>query len=228
MLDDEGSAPVPAPGNPAGGPAEAGNRLDRLLALSDGIFAFATTLLVLGLLPQTGLSSAGTLAFLSSSRFDATVLAYFLGFFVTGFYWLAHRRIFGLILRDDRTLAQLNLVTLSFVVLVPFATVVLDDAGDIAVGALVYAAVQAGAGFGLLGTWLYASGRGKLVSESLFREWRRYITLRAAIAPAVFLVSIPVAFFDPRVAEYSWILLFLISLLNVRSVRARFFPGVHE
>ncbi|MCI4352652.1 MAG: DUF1211 domain-containing protein [Thermoplasmata archaeon] len=228
MLDDEGTAPASVPGKSAASSAEAENGLPRLLALSDGIFAFAMTLLVLGLLPPTGISSAATTGFLSPGRFVPTLLAYFFGFFVTGFYWLAHRRIFSLIPRDNAILARFNLVTLSCVVLVPFATVVLDNAGGIPLGPIVFALVQAGAGFGLLGEWLYASGRGKLTSPSLSREWKRYTTFRASIAPAVFLLSIPIAFFAPRVAAFWWIVIFLIGLLNIRSIRDRYFPGVDE
>jgi uncharacterized membrane protein len=204
--------------------------LSRLLALSDGVFAFSMTLLVLSLVPGIfGMARPISLSwFLSQPNFVSGVLAYLLGFFVTGLYWVGHNRIFALIFRCNNALVQLNMIVLVFVVLVPFATAALNLGAGSTLGSVLYATIQAGAGFSLLGVWWYASKDDRLTSPELPVVWARYVTFRTALGPCVFLVSIPIAFVNGAWAEYSWFAVFGLSFLRFAAIRTRFFPGIVE
>ena len=226
MLDDERVRVETPPIATSGLPGVTGSDLGRLLALSDGIFAFSMTLLVLALIPPTGLGSAQLVAFLTARDFGTKVLVYLLGFFVTGFYWLGHHRIFGLIRKHDDVLLRLNMVLLAFVVLVPFATVVLEDAPATELAVSVYALIQSGAGLSLLGVWWYAFRSRRLTAPNLPESWVRYTTFRVAVAPLVFLTSLPIAHFNPPIASYFWASVFVLTSLRFRVIRSRFFPGI--
>ena len=70
--------------------------LDRIIAISDGVFAFAVTLLVLDLVVPV-LSSGATFRDLyqALSKENASFVSYLLSFLIAGVWWNAHNRNFG-------------------------------------------------------------------------------------------------------------------------------------
>lgn len=98
----------------------------RFEAFSDGVFAFAITLLVLGFalpLAEDGKSllSDGALAHRLLAMWPG-LLAYILSFAVIGLMWQNHHALFRLVVRIDRKTVALNLLLLMFAVFIPFAT----------------------------------------------------------------------------------------------------------
>lgn len=188
-----------------------GSDLSRTLALSDGIFAFAMTLLVLGIvLPlQFTPQELGTVL----AKLQPAFLTYVLSFFVIFFYWMAHHQIFTYIRRYDRRLLSLNAGFLLFIALMPFVTNLVSAAPGAFLTVLVYAGAQATAGAILLGLWTYASMDRRLVSSTMPGSWIRYIRLRTMLTPIVFGASIPIAAWDPGIAEYSWIAVFVLQII---------------
>lgn len=94
----------------------------RFEAFSDGVFAFAITLLVLGVvLPQL---HRPTEAQLSSALFGLwpNVVAYVLSFAVIGIMWQNHHALFRIVERVDRTTIFLNLTLLGVTAFIPFAS----------------------------------------------------------------------------------------------------------
>jgi hypothetical protein len=53
--------------------------------------------------------------------------------------------------------------------------------------------------------WVYASYNNRLVDPNFNAQQRRRETLRALIVPAVFLLSIGLAFINDDLAKYSWL-----------------------
>lgn len=194
--------------------AGTGTDLGRLLALSDGIFAFAMTLLVLGLVLPVGFDPRKVDTVLWNLR--AALLAYLLSFFVIWFYWRAHQLLFRYIVRYDRLLFNLNIVFLLFIAVVPFVTNLLSAAGGEVAAAWAYALVQAGAGGALTALWLHASNGGKHVLPAMPRSWVRYLTWTTVLTPLVFLASVPVALLNTSAGEYSWVALFVLLALSRR------------
>ena len=100
---------------------QAGRDRDRIVNLSDAVFAIAMTLLVLDLrvpdLPEGLVDSELPAALLS---LWPKYLGYVLSFVVIGTFWVIHHSIFRSIRRYDRTLLWLNFLFLMFVAFVPF------------------------------------------------------------------------------------------------------------
>jgi uncharacterized membrane protein len=95
-----------------------------VLALSDGVFAIAMTLLVLNIAvpdlgpsppPQEGLRAVGV-------DVIPRVVTFAVSFFLAGMYWMIHHRTFQYIRRVDQPLLWLNLAALMLVCLFPFST----------------------------------------------------------------------------------------------------------
>src|SRR4051812_6374860 len=77
----------------------------RVLAFTDGVFAIAITLLVLGLDVPPNLDDIGAALSDRSSDF----VAYGVSFAVLGSIWLSHHRFYTLVARFDGRLIVLNL-----------------------------------------------------------------------------------------------------------------------
>ena len=104
----------------------AGHSLDRVTGLSDGIFAFAMTLLVLGLaIPAAaGVSSEGDLLNVLV-RLGPSLLTYTMSFLTLGIFWIGQQAQLGQLARTDRHYTWLQLAFLAPVSLIPFSTGVL-------------------------------------------------------------------------------------------------------
>ncbi len=94
----------------------------RFEAFSDGVLAFAITLLVLGfVLP--GMRDPSNLDLTRSLlHLWPNLLAYALSFGVIGIMWQNHHALFRLVERIDRTTVFLNLLLLGGTAFIPFAT----------------------------------------------------------------------------------------------------------
>ena len=111
----------------------------RLLALSDGVFAIALTLLVIEIALPAGTSDARLGAALVT--LGPRYYAYVLSFAVIARFWIAHHAAFRYIRRYDDTLIWLNLLLLLLVAFLPFPTSVLGEHGNTPTGAVFYGAV---------------------------------------------------------------------------------------
>ncbi|MDP9075896.1 MAG: TMEM175 family protein [Bacteroidota bacterium] len=106
----------------------AGQRTQRIEAISDGVFAIALTLLIFNIKVPVGesIKSEKNLmeAFLGLAP---QMLSYFLSFITLGIYWSAHSTQFHFIVKSNRTLNWINLFFLLFVSTIPFTTAFLSQ-----------------------------------------------------------------------------------------------------
>ena len=182
---------------------EAGDEdIGRILALSDGVFAIAATLLILDIaVPATTSDDALPKALLS---LGPRYLAYALSFLVISRFWVIHHQAFRLIARDDATLVWLNLLLLMCVAFLPFPTAVLGDHAGTPAAAVLYAVSVGLASAASAACWWYASGRGRLLRPDVGRVQIRVIRARSLAGPVLFALSVPVAAFVPLAAELMW------------------------
>lgn len=145
----------------------AGASLERLAALSDGIFAVAMTLLVLGLSVRTGsalhpaqpLWAPGALGsehmlWEVLRRLAPHLLTYLMSFLTLGIFWVGQQTQLGQFRRSDRDLTWIHLVFLLGVSLMPFSTMLLADYITYRLAVAVY-----WLNIVLLGALLYAGAR---------------------------------------------------------------------
>jgi uncharacterized membrane protein len=192
-----------------------GSDLGRLLALSDGIFAFSMTLLVISLaLPSVtaGGTRVGLIDYLY--RLRSPLLSYAVAFLVISTWWLGHHRIFSAIRKYDFLLVRLNTLLLLVISISPFILAIMfnygpssilstDTSAKIAVG--LFAAVELVTGVVLLAIWRHATAEHRLVDPQLSPEWIRYaeqLTLRPIL---IFAVSLGIALVLPWFAQIAWI-----------------------
>jgi uncharacterized membrane protein len=183
---------------------------DRTVALSDGVFAIALTLLILNVDQPT--THGGFWARLSQIAPD--VGAYALSFAVLGLLWLRHHAFFRDLRRIDGRMAFLNLVYLGLIAFIPYPTSLLADEHGHAFSVVAYAATLALSALVTVLIRIHARRadlvRGLSARESLFRS--------ASVA-VVFGLSIPIAFVDPSAAQWCWVLMFVIVVTERRFLR---------
>jgi len=113
----------------------------RFEAFSDGVFAFAFTLLALGfVLPALHAPSNRELSAALLGLWP-DLIAYFLSFSVIGIMWQNHHALFRLVQRVDRKTAFWNLQLLAGAVLIPFATTTLGAYPTLSASTFFYGAV---------------------------------------------------------------------------------------
>lgn len=110
----------------------------RFEAFSDGVFAFAITLLILGIsLPAIHLASNRELS-AGLLRLWPNLIAYALSFAVIGIMWQNHHALFRRVERLDRATVFWNLVLLGGTAFIPFATSTLGVYPTMSSAALLY------------------------------------------------------------------------------------------
>ncbi len=113
----------------------------RFEAFSDGVFAFAITLLALGfVLPQPAFRTTGELA-AALLRLWPNLIAYALSFSVIGLMWQNHHALFHVVRQIDRKTVFWNLLLLAAAVLIPFATTTLGTYPTFAASTFLYGLV---------------------------------------------------------------------------------------
>jgi uncharacterized membrane protein len=179
------AVPNPAPPPP--------HTTDRLETFSDGVFAVAITLLVLGLhvsAPRGGLARA----LANEWPHYAT---YVVSFLTIGIIWMNHHAQFRRIDHVDRTLMVLNLVLLMIVTAIPFPTSLLAtylrDGADEQVAAAVYAATLLAMSIAFFSTYLWAAQR-KLFASWVGDQHIGYLVRRNGAGLLVYAIAIGVAF----------------------------------
>jgi uncharacterized membrane protein len=185
--------------------------IGRILALSDGVFAIALTLLILEITVPAATSNAALPKALLALW--PRYLAYLVSFVVIARFWGTHRLAFRLIARDDSMLVWLNLVLLLFVTFLPFPTAVLGQHFGSPAAAVLYATSVTLASTASAAYWWYASGRGGLLRPDARRAQVRALRARGLSASVFFALTLPVAAFAPYAAEILWILIFPLTRL---------------
>ena len=186
--------------------------LERVIFLSDGVFAIAMTLLVLDVrLPDLPANIAPDRFADALSALALPVLAYALSFAVLGTLWVAHWRRFRTIERVDPRLVWINLLLLALVAFMPFPTSVIGRHGDQPLAVVLYASTLAA--LSGTGAWFYAARHDLLVPGSP-RDLRDAGVLRALVVPAVMLGSLLLLpFVDAYAVEWSWLLILPLLVL---------------
>lgn len=113
----------------------------RFEAFSDGVFAFAITLLALGFALPALRSPTNHELSLALLRLWPNLIAFALSFSVIGIMWQNHHALFRLVLHVDRMTVFWNLLLLAGTVLIPFATTTLGSYPTLSASTFLYGLV---------------------------------------------------------------------------------------
>jgi uncharacterized membrane protein len=158
---------------------------DRLIMLSDGVFAIAMTLLALSIRwPENADARLADLWAALVPQLDAYVLS----FVVISVYWLAHRRFLAMITTVDAPMTVINLATLGLVGLLPAATQLTHLRGASGPHMVIYGGLVVAIGVSLAALWGYAALIADLVTPEVPRRQRWFYFALILFTPPLFLV----------------------------------------
>jgi uncharacterized membrane protein len=180
---------------------------------SNGIFAFAITLLILDVrLPaDTAKENLGSALISMWPNY----LGFLISFFVIGMFWLVYIRLLREIIRSNRTFLWLLLIYLLFIVAIPFSTSLISQYFT-EISAVIYAALMACAGYAHIILRIYATHNHRLISQKHSPQSINRGILLGLTMPAWFTLSIAIAFFNALGAQLSWILFLIIYAFFTR------------
>jgi uncharacterized membrane protein len=178
----------------------AGQSVERLSALSDGLFAIAMTLLVLDLhVPISGAvhDEHGLLRALAALA--PRMIAFLMSFLTLGIFWVGQQTQLSRFARADRDLAWIQIAFLMTMSLMPFSTALLAEFITFRAALVVYWFNIFLAGVALFWSWRYAVGSG-LLKEDTTAEMRQAFERRIIIAQSLYALGALLCVFNTYVS----------------------------
>jgi uncharacterized membrane protein len=224
--DDESDSP---PGASAIAHRAEDNSLGRLLALSDGVFAIAMTLLALDLTVPTLTGHVTSQRLIDALTMNTdTYWSFLLSFYVIAIYWGGHRRLMRSVVVFTPNLVRDTIFLLLIVAALPFPTRVLGEYGGTPFALALYGAFNALATLALIALTYHVrrSDRVARNAETPADElavWEGWLNL------VVFLLCIPAAYLFGSNGPYVLLLLVLTNRLPLlKSLALRYLFGPHR
>jgi uncharacterized membrane protein len=164
----------------------AGRTLERIAALSDGLFAVAMTLLVLDLaVPAATAVRSETALWDALAALWPHLLMYLISFITLGIFWSGQRLQLEHFARGDRNLAWHHIAFLAAVALIAFSTKLLAEHMALRTAFLVYWANLLIVDAILFRSWRYATATG-LVRRTTSVAVRAAIEQRIVVAQGLY------------------------------------------
>ena len=155
---------------------------DRLIMLSDGIFAIATTLAALEIrLPEHAATIGDML-----HEGGRTIVAYVISFLIIGVFWISSRDLFARVKQVDRWLTALTLAMLCTVAVIPACAHVVYLKGNTDAAFSFYALTMTLCGALNVAMWAYASFAHGVMREEVSRAYRWQRVIVSVVMPVLF------------------------------------------
>ena len=187
----------------------------RLETMVDTIFAFAMTLLVLGMvMPQFSASQAAAELPAYLEKLLPQFILFIIAFLVLALFWIEHHRQFHYLRIVDPTILRFNIAILIFIVLIPFTTDVSGAYDGVMIAVLLFHLNLLIVGALFLGHWMYIYRCNHLCDAEfdIAKEGDRFWIL--ATVPFVAFLGIVVAFFSPSDSLLVYLLEPIINVIR--------------
>ncbi len=195
----------------------------RLETMVDTIFAFAMTLLVLGMvMPQFSEAQAVSELPPYLAKLLPQFILFIVAFLVLAFFWIEHHRQFHYLRIVNPAILRFNVAILIFIVLIPFTTDVSGAYDGIMIAVLLFHVNLLIVSSLFLGQWMYICRRNHLCDTEFDLAKERYRFWILVTVPSVAFLGIVVAFFSPSDSLLVYILIPVIIAILGKT------PGHHE
>jgi uncharacterized membrane protein len=165
----------------------AGQSVERLAALSDGLFAVAMTLLVLDLkVPAAQAITTDRALLVALEDLAPRLVIYLMSFLTLGIFWVGQQTQLSHFARSDRHLTWIHLAFLFTISLTPFSTALMAEFITLKTALLLYWLNILAFGALLLASWRYAKYAG-LVETGVAAMIDLSVERRIFVAQALYL-----------------------------------------
>jgi uncharacterized membrane protein len=199
----------------------AGQSIERLAALSDGIFGVAMTLLLLQLnVPDKSKVHSESELLHALVELTPDLLVYLMSFMTLGIFWVGQQAQFTYLKRSDRHLTWINLAFLFAVTILPFSTRLLASFITHRSALLLYWANICLLGLFLYACWIY-SKRARLIKDDISEEVQAVICGRILFAQSLYALGAALCVFSTYLSIGFIVLVQLNYAIAPRYRRAR-------
>lgn len=194
----------------------AGGSLERVAALSDGIFGVAMTLLVLDLkAPAENAVHTEADLWHALLALGPQLLMYFTSFMTAGIFWVGQQTQLNFFRHADRNLAWIHIGFLATVVLLPFSTSVLAEHTGLRLALLVYWLNMLLLGAFLYGSLTYADRAG-LIRDDAPKDIAAIMCRRILVYQALYAIGALLCVVSPYLSIAAILFVQLNSVLAPR------------
>ena len=179
----------------------------RIENLTDGVYAIAMTILILGIKVPVGLDSSNETK-IFFARIFIPLLIYLLSFLILGTYWVGTHIQHHFTAKTDRILLWLNILLLMIISVIPFSASMLNNYTDEKVSIIFYSINLLSASLCHL-LMLYYSRKKKFLKQHVTSVVFKSVRTRILLPTFFYLLAIPVSFLVPKYAVF----LFFIPLV---------------
>ena len=198
--------------------------IDRLLALTDGVVAIALTLLVLQLqVPVTHAleenpNSASTL-WHALDVDGAEITSYLVSFVIIAQFWLVHHRVLRSMRGHSEGLAWRNFGFLLTLTLMPFTSDLIGRYGENPVAITLFGANLVALSLTTQWIFRYAVRHDLLPAKARSAHDEFAARVRVLLVVSIVALSVTLAWTDPSMARYAWLLFLLVPSSSERISR---------
>jgi uncharacterized membrane protein len=185
---------------PPAAPRESSYSRERIIALSDGVFAIAITLLVLDVVPHIAENVTGRELTHALREMIPSLLSYLLSFLVIGRFWDTHRLFFRFIPVADPRVVWRNLWVLLWITLIPATAALLGSHWQEPIALVLYALNLLSVIVALWLLWKYVSSAGYLRREALHPRIDAFVNRYALASFIGYALAIPAAWVSAPVS----------------------------
>ena len=179
----------------------------RIESLSDCIFAFSMTFLVMNFtFPSAGSAvDEGQVTQLFLKQI-AKFHRYALTFVLLAIFWITHHQQFHHIKRTDRRFLWIQIAILMFIVMVPFTAAWMSAHSHLHITNFIFDLNLLILGLLFLLSWFYATHGARLVDDNIDPRAVSRGTARSLLTCFVALLAMIISFYHPHWSNYAFIL----------------------
>jgi uncharacterized membrane protein len=174
----------------------AAKSVERLAALSDGIFAVSMTLLVLDLrVPAREAIHSETDLWHALLVLSPRLVVFLMSVMTNGIFWVGQQTQLNQFARSDRNLAWIHIAFLCAICLTPFSTALLAEFIHYRTALLLYWSNILALGAILFWSWSYAT-RAQLLADDLPQEIHPAVIQRIVVAQSLYAAGAALCFIN--------------------------------
>jgi uncharacterized membrane protein len=181
--------------------------LDRMVAFSDGVFAVAITLLVLGIEIPSDAVLTGSALVMEREKLLHQLFIYFVAFWLVGMYWSQQSLFTSGLKQIDRGTFVLNLLLLLPITLLPFVTQFMGTMRADWRAVLLFALTNVLATLVLVSMWSRIAALPEIHKSPQTATLAARMRVEVRVHAAVMVVGVLVARVDVRVGTLVFILI---------------------
>ena len=197
----------------------------RLKFLCDIVFATAMTIMILNInIPDFGhITSTGALTKFLINELN-NMLGFFISFIVIAVYWLKHLEHFSCVKIVDQNFIWLQLLFLSFIMLIPFWNTYMDRFPDnIAIKVLLSFNMVLIGLFSFLSLNYASNPTHQLIPDAISKELLSNTHLQILTEPLIAILAAGLVYLNPILWDISFILVPVLFMLRKKLVKIKYF-----